>query len=347
MGLGRGSRASMRHFAYLNARVQAMRGRLLPRDTYPKLLQMEIPQIARFLGETEYKPEIESLAKQYRGVDLVEYALNRNLSTTLHGLLGKAQYELRDLLELYLRRYDLENVTTILRGKLSGATAEELREALIPAGRLRTDQLDALVVADREGTMELLRRMGQEEVVDALGEKPLPEVEDMMMRRYYAELLEATESGGRSMELLRRFVRTEIDFRNLTNLLRLKRDSESPETIQSYMIEGGLELGPKVLGRLAAMEFDAVLREVEGMPYFRGGAQSLKDASDSLVALEATMTREGLRWASKQARVNPLTILVALSYILAKQVEVDNIRSIVRGKEGALPLEIIRRTLVA
>ncbi len=346
MRLGKGSDASMRHFAYLNARVQAMRGRLLPKDTYAKLLQMEIPQIARFLGETEYKTEIEQLTKRYRGVDLVEAALNQNLATTLHGLIGKAQHELRELLELYLRRYDIENIVTVLRGRTSGVGPEELKEALIPAGEIKVAQLHALVDANHDDMMEMIRKLGYPDVVEALKERPLPEVEDMMRRAYYEEMLAATKKGGKSMEMLHRFLRSEVDFRNLINLLRLVRDKQPTEVIMEYMIPNGLELTRKELEGWASMDFDAAVADVEHQPYFRETVGALKQASYSLVVLEAELTRQSLRWASRQSRVNPLSILVPLSYILAKQVEVDNIRSIVRGKEGGLPVDLIRRTVV-
>jgi V/A-type H+-transporting ATPase subunit C len=346
MRLGRGSRAGIRHFAYLNARVQAMRGRLLPRDTYAKLLQMEIPQIARFLGETEYKAEIEQLTKRYRGVDLVEAALNQNLASTFQGLIHKAQYELKDVLELYLRRYDIENIVTVFRGKLSDVGPDELKEALIPAGELKVAQLHALVDASYDDMLEALRKLGYPEVVEAIKERPLPEVDDMMRMRYYEELLKATEEGGKSMALLHRFARSEVDFRNLINLLRLKRDQQPTNVIMEYMIPNGLELSRKELEGWASMEFDAAIADVEHQPYFRETAGALRQASYSLVALEAELTRQSLRWASRQSRVNPLSILVPLSFILAKQVEVDNIRSIVRGKEGGLPLDLIRRTIV-
>ncbi len=132
------------------------------------------------------------VGKRYRGVDLVEYALNMNLAKTLHGLIGKAQFELRELLELYLRRYDQENLTTILRGKLSGVPAQEVREALIPAGSLKLEQLHALIDASYDDTLEMLRRLGRGYIVDLLTDRPLPEVEDEMRRHYFRELLEAT-----------------------------------------------------------------------------------------------------------------------------------------------------------
>ena len=141
----RKAKVAARHFAYFNARVLAMRAKLLPKETYSKFLQMEIPEIARSLGESEYKVEIEQLGKRYRGVDLVEFSLNRNLAKTFHGLIKKAMGELQELLVDYIRFYDLENVTTVLRGKLSGISEEELRESFIPAGALPEADLVRLI----------------------------------------------------------------------------------------------------------------------------------------------------------------------------------------------------------
>ena len=345
--LGRNGRIATRHYAYFNARVYAMRGRLLPADTYARFLQMDIPEIARFLGETEYKKEIEDLGKRYRGVDLVEYALNRNLASTFHGLLKKAQSELRELLALYMRYYDLENITTILRGKFSGVSAEEMREALIPAGSQDLASLHKLIEAPYEDTLEMLRRTGYEFAVEMLPKRPLPEVEDEMRKQYYSSLLEATAGESKSMVLFNRFLRTEIDFLNIVNFLRLKRDDEPQERLLVYMVEGGQLLGMKRLKKLAPMGFEEVLPELEQLPYFRTSTELFSDASASLVWLETAMRKKELEYASKQGRQNPLTVLVVLSYILAKRTEVENIRKIVRGKEGNLPVELVRRQLVA
>ncbi len=58
------------------------------------------------------------------------------------------------------------------------------------------------------------------------------------------------------------------------------------------------------------------------------------------------MLKFQLNHAVRVGRQDPLSILVVLSYILAKNVEVANIRNIVRGKEGDLPIELIRKQLV-
>jgi V/A-type H+-transporting ATPase subunit C len=342
----RPGKVATRHFAYFNARVLAMRGKLLPKETYTKFLQMEIPEIARSLGESEYKTEIEQLGKRYRGVDLVEYSLNRNLAKTFHGLIKKAQGELQELLVDYMRFYDMENVTTILRGKLSGISEEELRESFIPAGALSEAELVQLIEADYDKTLDMLRKLGFAKAVEWLTDRPLPEVEDMLIRDYYSALLEYTAGGSKNMRWFNEFLRMDIDFMNLINFLRLKRDNESPGKVMEYMMDGGALLPLPKLKQLAEMDMDEVLSTVERLHYFRESPGALTGAKDSLTQLEAELLKFELDHSVRVARQNPLSILVVLSYILAKRAEVGNIRIIARGKEGDLPIELIRRQLV-
>src|SRR5437870_5803251 len=70
------------NYPYVTARVRAKRAALLPADTYARLLQMQIPEIARFLGEREYKSEMVALGGRYAGVDLIEHATALNLTRT-------------------------------------------------------------------------------------------------------------------------------------------------------------------------------------------------------------------------------------------------------------------------
>lgn len=342
----RAAKVATRHFAYFNARVLAMRGKLLPKETYSKFLQMGIPEIARSLGESEYKTEIEQLGKRYRGVDLVEYSLNRNLAKTFHGLIKKAMGELQELLVDYMRYYDIENITTVLRGKLSGIKEEELREALIPAGAMPEADLVRLIEASYDETLEMLRKMGYDHAVEWLTDRPLPEVEDLLIRDYYSTLLEDTAGGSKNMRLFNEFVRMDIDFMNLINFLRLKRDRESPGKVMEYMLDGGALLPLPKLKALAEMELDEVLGTVERLHYFRDSPGALTGARDSLTQLEASLLKFQLDHSVRVARQNPLSILVVLSYVTAKRAEVANVRNIARGKEGDLPIELIRAQLV-
>ena len=53
------------NYAYATARVKAKKSQLLTKDNYPKLLMMDLNEIGRFLGETQYKAEMTELGSRY------------------------------------------------------------------------------------------------------------------------------------------------------------------------------------------------------------------------------------------------------------------------------------------
>ena len=114
------------NYPYVTARVRAKKAGLLSQDIYERMLQMEIPQIARILSEGAYKAEILALATKASGVDLIELATSRNLAAVYTQIIGFSEGELRQMIGWYLDRFDVQNVKTIVRGKLFGASVEEM-----------------------------------------------------------------------------------------------------------------------------------------------------------------------------------------------------------------------------
>src|SRR5574341_2570269 len=102
-------------YAYIVARVRAMKGKLIPKDMYPKFLNMEIPEITRFIEESDYKKDVDELGKKYTGTDLIEHALNQNLALTYRKLIEVSQNEANYLITEYLRFWDIWNIKTILK----------------------------------------------------------------------------------------------------------------------------------------------------------------------------------------------------------------------------------------
>ena len=80
-------------YAYIAARVRAMKSKLMPKETYPRLMNMDIAEITRFIGESEYKQDVDELAQKFSGIDLLEHALNENLARTYRKLLRVSQDE--------------------------------------------------------------------------------------------------------------------------------------------------------------------------------------------------------------------------------------------------------------
>ena len=124
------------NYPYVTARVRAKKAALLTRDVYDRMLQMEIPQIARLIGEGAYKEEILTLAAKLSGVDLIEVATSRNLAAVFTQIIGFSESELRQMIGWYLDRFDVQNIKTIVRGKLFGAAPGEISEDIVVVGSL-------------------------------------------------------------------------------------------------------------------------------------------------------------------------------------------------------------------
>ncbi|MDD2614129.1 MAG: V-type ATPase subunit, partial [Methanosarcina sp.] len=58
------------NYPYAVTRVRAMKSKLLPKESYPRLLNMGIDEITRFIQESEYKNDVDELAMKYSGGDL-------------------------------------------------------------------------------------------------------------------------------------------------------------------------------------------------------------------------------------------------------------------------------------
>src|SRR5438093_4823226 len=185
------------NYPYVTARVRARRAALIPQETYSRLLQMEIPEIARFLGEREYKVEMLALGARYSGVDLIEMATSRNLTKTYNDIYNFCEGRLRAIVGRYLDRYDLQNIKTIVRAKIYGASPEEVEEDLVPAGSFPIEFLRQLVEAPTlddvfkqlDGTLYARALVG-------LGDRPSAVTqwsawEDRVSRLYYADLLQS------------------------------------------------------------------------------------------------------------------------------------------------------------
>ncbi len=335
--------ASGAKYAYITARVRAMKSKLIPVEMYPKFLNMEITEITRFIEESEYKKDVDELAKRYKGTELIEHALNQNLALTYRKLIEVSQNEAKFLITEYLRSWDIWNIKTILRGKFSGASEEEILESVVSAGQLRYRDLTELVkIGTIEGIIASLSKMPYYPALAGY-KGDLAETENALDKRYYSRRFDSAKETGDKLFL--KFLRTEIDLKNLKNLFRMKRAGMEHDDIMKMVIPGGLELKETDLSRLAGLPLAEMVRSLEEYSYW----EAISDISGeltSLINIENRLDKYGLVYACRISYYYPLSILPVLDYILSKKIEVDNLRKIVRGKATFLPEAIIKEHLV-
>jgi V/A-type H+-transporting ATPase subunit C len=293
------------------------------------------------------------LAARHSGVDLIEYALHANLAEHFDALLRWADGRLYDYVARYLRKFDAWNIKTVLRGIYSAADTEAIEADLIDAGEFSAELLDRLVGADsvEEVVTVLDRTVFGDALAAALDDYEdtglLVPLENAVDRTFYERLIQGLpDEPGRATSLYIEFLEAEIDFRNLRNALRLARSGPGVDPSE-YYIEGGRLFDEDELRQLVANEEQLVerVRESTYGDDLDDALGVLEDA-ESLIEFEHALDAALLEYADTLSNRYPLSVCPVLSFVLAKEREVDNIRAIARGREAGLGPEEIERELV-
>ncbi|WP_255169004.1 V-type ATP synthase subunit C [Natrononativus amylolyticus] len=339
---------------YVNARVRSRRAALFADEDYRKLIRMGPSEIARFMEETEYEREINALGTRFSGVDLIEYALNRNLAKHFNDLLEWSQGRIYDLIARYLRKFDVWNIKTIIRGIYTDTPAEEIQTDLIRAGELEDSTLDRLLeVSEIEDAIDLLYgTIFYEPLAEAYQvyeeTGTLVPLENALDREFYEHLLDdlgRPREGPEAMYV--EFLQAEIDFRNARNALRLARSGAELDPAE-YYIEGGVLFDASELN-LLVNDYDELVSHIADSRRYGGRLSTaldrLRDA-DSLIQFEHALDAALLEYSDKLSSIYPVSVSAVFSYILAKEREVENIRAIARGREVGLTENEIEEELV-
>ncbi|MBI2130488.1 ATP synthase A1 subunit C [Candidatus Woesearchaeota archaeon] len=340
-------------YPYTYARTTAMRGMLLKKADYHKILKMDFNEIARFLEETTYKKSIDTLSASMKGADLLEAALNNNLAESFAKLRAISPEELRLLIDEYLRRNDIEDIKTILRGKLTKAGDKIIAASLQAAGTMGKDALTGLL--KKESIEQILKGI---DFIDFARIKPalerlretnsLEEIENELDRSYYQGLLELAASLPSEGDLFRDFLLQEIEIMNIVTIIKLKHAGIDKSAISNFLIFTGVSGNKNLFEKLMNSDIGSMTRYLEARDYSEAIVQGLKsyEKNGSLIELEASLHTHLLRKSVLLLHQHPLSVDVILGYMFAKETEVRNLKIIVRGKQLGVGEEFIEKQLV-
>ena len=341
-------------YIYVCTRMRVRKAKLLPKEEYMRMLNMSVAEITRIIGETEYKQEIDELGTAFKGMDLLEVALSWNLAKEYQKIQEIAPGTLKAFTQDYLRRWDIQNILTILRGKVQGEKTGKIKEILIPAGSLDKVVLDRLLAEDsNDRIIELLKghRMYAvlaREFPAAKESGSFSHMENELYKQFYAEILGDAKAGIKGGASFLSYIQLEIDIKNVKTLFRLRADAQAPEGIREMYISGG------TLSQTDFTSLNAIRDSNEFIDQLRASVRndSLHTLLDEMKGhkamhdIEIRLTRVQLEQMEKMSKRNPFSIHPILVYLEKKKHEVFNLRALARGKESRLPSEKIAEYLV-
>lgn len=340
-------------YIYVCTRMRVRKSKLIPREEYMRMLNMSLPEITRIIQETEYKEEIDELSTVFKGIDLIEVALSWNLAKEYQKILEITPGNLKQFTLSYLRRWDIQNVLTILRGKTQGEKMGKIKEILVPAGSLDRNVLDRLLTEDNiEKIVESLKgkwiyKVISRELPAAKESGSFSRMENELYKQFFSEIIAEAESGIKGGNQFLDFIRFDIHIRNIKTLFRLRMDTFEEDASEMYIAGGVLSSADFVnLNNIRDQtEFIDQLKVKIRNNLLLSLLEELK--SEKVIRdVESRLTRVQLEQMEHLSKRNPFSIHPILVYLEKKKYEVFNLRALARGKESKLPSERIAEYLV-
>ena len=345
------SKKEIKNSPYTYVKTMVMKSLLFEKPEYHRMLKMSFAEIAKLLQESQYRKEINVLGVEHEGADLLELALNLNLGNTFKKLHQISPSVLGEVIERYAARNDFEDMKTILRGKSSGSDQSEIIRMLTCAGILKKQVL--LDLTKKETVDQILKDnplVPYNKFKKALkiyqAKKDLTEIEHVLDQQYYAGLLQLGKQMSDQGKYFLEFIEKEIQLMNLLAILRAKVAHENAENI---LISTGKPLKDMRIESLSKISsLNDVIKKLSASKHFpimKEGIQKLEENGTG-TQLENALRKQLLNSSMLLLHQHPISVDVILGYMLAKDVEVRNLRIIVKGKQLGISEQNIEEQLV-
>ncbi len=349
---GKGGKLTLGRYPYTYARVSFMRSFLLGKDDYHKLMKMDINETISYLESSQYRKEIDELAVKFHGVRLMELALNRNLANTWLKLKRISTANLRVLISAYLLRADIWNIKVIVRANYTKLDPGQLEVMLLPVGFLSGKKLGEL--AKKESVEDILKAIGFIDYgyfADALDSfrdtKSLSEIETALDRFFYSAMDAFSRRLPGAGRHFREFLEGELETATIMSILRLKRANMAAKDIERFIVAPIPEksLLRRMIDSPTALDAAKLLEQSRLKAVVGNGVKEFVD-NGSLIMLELDLSRRVLKRSALLSHQHPLTIDVILGYMFAKELEVRNLRLMLKAKQLGIGEDFVSQQLI-
>jgi len=338
---------------YVNARVHGMSSRLITTHGFERLIaQPSLEGMITELEKTTYHEEIVEARILHSGISCIEYALRQNLMKTYRKILSLVEGEKSArYISIFLKKWDVQNIKTIIRGKNIQTSNEEISGCLIPAGTMdETTLIELVKQPDVRAVVDLMATWNIEYAVPLtryLGEfsekKEIGTLEYALDEYYFDSSLKELKGKRHDDRVVRDLIGTEIDIRNIKTTLMMIRDSVSADDAAPFLLNGGKEISIELIhDMIRTKKIPDAVRLLELTSYrFLQFVPDIEVSQGKISVLEKELDRFLIRNGIAMFRGDPLSFTIVIGYLWAKLNEITNIRVIARCREAGMPDELM------
>ena len=333
---------------YVAARAKSRRQKLADRARLRQLISQSPDQLTVAIGDIGYRAEMDMYAGRLTGGDLVEAALTHNLEHELDKMVGLCNGKIRAMVEIYTSRYQYHNAKVVLRSVANDVDMEKITHSILPElNDINTPWIKIIESADdlRSASTQMRRKSFGSALAAVPEDARLSDYEDALDRHYFANALKALTGKRPDVRFLKDLVASEIDHRNILNVLEAGAVGLSNEQIVDLLIPGGRVVPKRAFSAIATGGKDALLDLLRNAARFDGASfdEALATSAEtrSLDAVVTWLKEREHKMMARMSFLHPVSALPVIHYIAMKVQEVDDLRLIVRGRLAGLPTDVL------
>jgi len=340
--------------------------RLIEPKDIVNLAGRNLHDVHSILEKTLYQAEISEITvKQLNSISL-ENAFLKNFVRTCKEMMEHSPKSISFLLSKILMKFEADSVKAVLRAKRAGLSVDEAMKHIMPVGRLdearcrKALEISKNVIDVVESLRDLEYGLVLKEALVMYQETGVFFLLEVVLDKYvYGEIWRAAgKLRGLDKKIARTVLGIEIDSTNIKAILRCRAMGIREDQTRRYMMPVSEVFGEKELtnairakdtkSSIKSLLAEARLAMARDYKYILTDLLTGYEASPSLSRLEMILDRGLLKTSLRMLkRYTPFfNIGLILAFLNLKWFEVKNLRAIVRGAEGEISLDKIRKMLI-
>jgi vacuolar-type H+-ATPase subunit C/Vma6 len=336
---------------YLIARTYGLQAHLLRKEQFVQLLRLkDISGMYDFLLKSEYSKELSKIPVKEMDAYKLEKIFYEKLSQRFFFLLQITSGKTEQVLEHYCRKIEVENLKRIIRA--AHAKEKTSEDQLIPIPRkYQTINFPALLeVSTIREIIGLLRESEYENLREALNlyEKyENPRIIEADADKIYYQLLWKTLEEATDKDDVRDLVGTEIDLKNLLNMLTLKYTKVEEGLLKQTTIPNLCSrLSKSLIQETAVTSYQEIPRLLTSPKYVELAKKAVELMDKGMMSeTENIFSQYMYSYAETTALRNPNSLVYVFAYLELCFGEARNLTMLAIGKQLKLEDEKIRSLL--
>lgn len=338
-------------YAFISAYLKGEEARVINSEHIDKISRMSnIQDALAAIRDTDIGSYFEELpAKTFDDLDkyLWEYLAQRISEVESFKLLPK---DMLKISKAYVVKYDVSNIKAALQGISTGKKASMIPVGIIYNNALLDELSNAKNVDD---IIQLLIKCKLGDYVPALEQYKIDEgvkskllAQTMLDGEYYKNMLNMARRIKDGSVLPQAFGLI-IDLANLQIALRATIEGIGPDAAE-FIIAGGYRMTDKAIKELLSLKMADMPARMENTQYraIVNEVSTSYDKTKSITAVDEIIDKHKFRMLKELLSPRVLSPLVMAWYLILKEVEVRNLRLVLKTIVDGVPVQEIKDFLV-